>query len=124
MNLQILKEKIKNKKFILVDCFNTILYRRVEEIEVEKLYFEEIEEILKLEKGVLYQFWIIIKKTELCIDGREERTFKELVNDLYLRISYEHIINISQENFYKLCVESFISVEKNVCELNREIVGI
>lgn len=124
MNLQILKEKIKNKKFILVDCFNTILYRRVEEIEVEKLYFEEIEEILKLEKGVLYQFWIIIKKTELCIDGREERTFKELVNDLYLRISYDHIINISQENFYKLCVESFISVEKNVCELNREIVGI
>lgn len=124
MKIENLKKIIQNKKIILIDCFNTILWRRIEEVEVEKLYFDGIEEKLKLDRETLYEFWTIVKKTNLCNDGREEREFKELVEDLYLRLIYNNNLNITQTEFYKLCVEEVINVEKKVCELNVEIIGL
>lgn len=119
-----MKKIIEKEKYIFVDCFDTVVWRSIKENHVLSVCFERIGNTVGVDGDFLIDIWNFVKRTDLCIDGREERTFKELTDDLYLRVSYCYRLCCSIDEFYIICITAFLEIEKSVDKANQDIISV
>ena len=122
-----MQDKIKEKKYIFFDIFDTILSRKIEPEYVKKIWCNYIVKTFDLNINMedLYK-----KRNEIEFSLGDENhnkgydyefTYESVVLKLY---DYINDKNISYKTFYKICEETEINIESNVLYPNKDILDL
>ena len=118
-----LNNKIINCNYIFVDCFDTLLYRNCSSDGVIDRWLGVVSEKLLISKRQLKDIWSIV--THIKEPDREERSFKQVSFDLFNRILYCREfkeIDLSEKDFEKYLLESYVAVETSVLKVNIDLL--
>ncbi|MDD5979978.1 MAG: HAD hydrolase-like protein [bacterium] len=122
-----MQNKIKGKKFLFFDIFDTILSRKIEPEYVKKIWCNYIIKTFDLNINMedLYkkrneiEFLLGETNHNNCYDY--EFTYESLISKLYESID---IKNIKYKDFYRICEETEINIESNVLYPNKDMLDL
>ncbi len=113
------------KKVILVDCFNTIIMRKISPTEVMYRWAENVGKIYQIEPSIIYNGFVKIR-TRLALNhkfyhGELEYRFEEVLNILGEKLASK--INLDVAEFVKTAMEVYITTEQEFQYLNAETIA-
>lgn len=115
----------KNKQFILIDCFDTIIYRSCEPQLVIERWLISLAEEYDIELAEVNKIWSALRKAK-SIDRNEieEIPFRQLCLEFFRRLTYIKEISSSFQFFYDKALRKMISIEKSVIASDSDIVNL
>lgn len=117
-------------KYIFVDCFDTIIKRRVSSNKIKYLWAEKMSEYYKLAPVAFFRMFLGVEKflVKKFTDSDEngEWNFDELCDELYRIINIYKILDekVLKEEFINICKQSYYEVEKENQYVNNNVINI
>lgn len=126
MNNDILLSKVKKKKYIFFDIFDTILHRKIEPEYIKKIWSTYISKIF-LENINSYDIYKSRNELEeeICNQNylkgySKEFEYKEMIRGIYNK--YKQCINVSFKDFFDTSQDIEFEIEKNALYVDQEML--
>lgn len=115
----------KNKQFIFIDCFDTIIYRSCKPQIVIERWLISLAEEYNIELAELNKVWFALRKAKRSDRNEiEELPFQQLCLEFFLRLTYIKEISVSFQVFYDKALSKMIAIEKSVIASDSDIVNL
>lgn len=120
---------LQNFEYIFFDIFDTLLFRKVNPEYVKKIWSNHIIKFfdLNIDMIELYEFRNKVE-TNLCDDNYKNGFDQEFVYHDLIKCIYKYFIvdkyEINFDEFYNVCVDVEVEIEKNVQYLDTDIISI
>lgn len=110
---------LRNKKYIFVDFFDTVMFRKIHSNQMMQLWDESFSAKLNIKEGILTQVRInIIRK---YMSNECAIAYETLCNDIYYGLK-KQIPEVSKKEFYRFSKEIEMYIEYGVQYVNREMI--
>lgn len=114
-----IRENICQKKIVLVDCFDTLLYRECTPNTVLIRWLGCLAEKYNVPYSDMENIWkLSIKNTD---GNREELRFEDTAKKMYVRMSYYGVLLDDFIIFYNYAIEKYIDIEAAMLNVNRNV---
>lgn len=123
-----LEKLINNKKVVLTDLFDTLLFRKVQPEYVKKIWANHICKLFNLQNSMidLYQYRNKIESElyhkSISNNNDGENTYKEITDEMFNYLKEQ--LNCSQKDFFEECKKIELEIEYKVLYIDDDIYNL
>jgi len=114
---------LETVKYIFVDCFDTIIFRKCNSELVIQRWLQNIAQFFTIDVTVTNEIWKqLLENRRINRRGTEEESFEIVCDFFYARLKYGEYLSCTYEQFYEYVLNLMIEIELAVQFRNEDII--